>query len=101
MPRQNRRRDADVAPVRTVGNERREPWAGEEYAVRTVTGAAAVKAYRCPGCDQEVPPGRPHVVVWPAVDAVAADRRHWHSGCWTARERRAPGMQRGRGAPRY
>ena len=101
MPRQNRRRDETAFEVRAVGSERRELWSGEEYAVRTVTGAAAAKAYRCPGCDQQIPPGRPHVVVWPALDAVAADRRHWHSGCWAARERRTPGGQRAGGAPRY
>lgn len=101
VPRQNRRRIDPAPEVRAAGGERRELWAGEDYAVRTVAGAAAGKAYRCPGCDQQIPPGRPHVVIWPVLDAAAEDRRHWHSGCWAARERRAPGVQRGRGAPRY
>lgn len=58
--------------------------------MRSVAGAGAVKAYRCPGCVQLIPPGTPHVVVWPAADADAADRRHWHRTCWDARERRGP-----------
>jgi hypothetical protein len=105
MPRQNRRRaDAAVRAARplTVLSERREQWRGEEYAVRAVTGQAdASKHYRCPGCDQFVRSGAPHVVVWAAEDTEAGDRRHWHSACWAARERRAPGVQRGRSAPRY
>lgn len=57
------------------------------YVVRTVAGAAATKAYRCPGCQQPVPPGTPHVVVWPAEPGLLESspvnqRRHWHSGCW-------------------
>ena len=27
--------------------------------------ARAGKRYRCPGCDQEIPSGVPHVVAWP------------------------------------
>ncbi|MGI8762331.1 MAG: hypothetical protein ACR2LF_13750 [Jatrophihabitantaceae bacterium] len=103
MPRQNRRRtDAPLAarPSPSAG-ERRESWRGVDYVVRAVAGAAAVKAYRCPGCDQEVRIGVAHVVAWPAFDADADGRRHWHSACWAARERRAPGVQRSRSAPRY
>jgi hypothetical protein len=74
----------------------------DEWVVRQVTGSAATRAYRCPGCDQEIQPGTAHVVVWPADErGDLADRRHWHSGCWRARERRAPGVLRSRGAPRY
>ncbi|HVV31248.1 MAG TPA: ATP/GTP-binding protein [Mycobacteriales bacterium] len=51
-----------------------------DWEVRPVSGQAATKRYRCPGCDQEIPPGVPHVVAW-APDAVE-DRRHWHRGCW-------------------
>jgi len=58
---------------------------GREWSVRSVTGQGATKAYRCPGCDQEIPPGTPHVVVWP-TDAVGfggvEDRRHRHTPCW-------------------
>jgi hypothetical protein len=81
--------------------------------VRSISGTAATKAYRCPGCDQEIPAGTPHVVAWPAGDGaersstLAADepegtgshaaerswdagggspeRRHWHTRCWQRR----------------
>lgn len=51
--------------------------------------AAAVKVYRCPGCERDVPVGVAHVVVWRA-DGVLGDaadlaaRRHWHLACWRA-----------------
>ncbi|WP_280417017.1 ATP/GTP-binding protein [Nocardia carnea] len=60
---------------------------GDEYVVRTVPGARAVKRYRCPGCDHEVMPGVAHVVAWPAGGGEA-DRRHWHRGCWNGRRTR-------------
>ena len=64
---------------------------GREWAVRAVSGQAAVKVYRCPGCDHEIRPGTPHVVAWPAIEhGSIADRRHWHGGCWQARGRRGP-----------
>ena len=69
--------------------------------MRTVGAGAAAKAYRCPGCDQLISSGVPHVVAWPADDVEAGDRRHWHAACWAARDRRAPGVRRGRNAPRY
>jgi hypothetical protein len=101
VPRQNRRR-VDT-PVRgTHANaERREEWKGEGYVVRGVAGDATGKTYRCPGCDQQIRAGQPHVVTWPADDPDASDRRHWHAACWSARNRRAPGVQRSRSAPRY
>ena len=34
--------------------------------IRLVPGAASTKTYRCPGCDQEIPPGTAHLVAWPA-----------------------------------
>ncbi|MFI0479323.1 ATP/GTP-binding protein [Actinomadura sp. 9N215] len=72
-----------------------------EWVVRAVSGAGAVKAYRCPGCDQEIPPGIGHVVAWPADDQGGDDRRHWHRPCWQARTRRSPRVRRSRNAPRY
>jgi hypothetical protein len=100
MPRQNRRRPeagppdgaaADRGLVRTDG----------DWLVRSVPASAATKTYRCPGCDQEVVPGTPHVVVWQEGAAGAEDRRHWHSPCWAARDRRTPRTVRSRNAPRY
>ncbi|MBS9535782.1 hypothetical protein KIH27_19535 [Mycobacterium sp. M1] len=63
---------------------------GYHYEVRSVAGARAVKTYRCPGCDQEIRPGIPHLVAVPLDfgDAGADDRRHWHTPCWT--NRRSP-----------
>lgn len=81
--------------------ERVESWRGVDYTVRSLAGSRASQPYRCPGCDQEVAARSPHVVAWPADDREASDRRHWHSACWTARDRRAPTIQRGRAAPRY
>ncbi len=94
MPRANRRRrdDAPLNLERAVGGAvRRESYAGGEWSVRRVTGARATRSYLCPGCQQSVPPGTPHVVAWPA-DGIGGleDRRHWHTTCWEARERRPP-----------
>lgn len=76
--------------------ERIETFDGEEYVVRPVTGSAATKPYRCPGCDQPIRPATPHVVAWPVVPSLLAgregqgldERRHWHTACWKARHRR-------------
>ena len=69
------------------------------YVVRTVSGSGAGKGYRCPGCDQLMPGGSPHVVAWP--QGRADDRRHWHSACWAARGRRGVKVHRSKNAPRY
>jgi hypothetical protein len=47
--------------------------------VRHVQPYQAVKIYRCPGCDHEIPPGLGHEVVVPS-DAPD-ERRHWHTSC--------------------
>ncbi|QSB15879.1 hypothetical protein JQS43_05975 [Natronosporangium hydrolyticum] len=71
-----------------------ETWGRESYRVRHIPGGAAGKTYRCPGCAQEISPGVPHVVAWPESGLAGfggeADRRHWHTGCWRARDRRRP-----------
>jgi hypothetical protein len=61
---------------------------GEEWIVRRITGSTSTKTYRCPGCDQEIRPATPHLVAWPSLDLDR--RRHWHTPCWNARDRRAP-----------
>ncbi|MDT0264673.1 ATP/GTP-binding protein [Streptomyces sp. DSM 44915] len=104
-PRRNRPRGRQQPSTggegpREYGVERTDEWRGEEWVVRGVTGAAAAKHYRCPGCDQEIPPGVPHVVSWPSMGAVE-DRRHWHRACWNARDRRGARPLRTRNAPRY
>ncbi|GAA1813695.1 hypothetical protein HC028_06860 [Planosporangium flavigriseum] len=105
-PRRHRRspdaaRNLDEGQVRR-GVEGVQAWGDGEYAVRAIPGGSATKAYRCPGCDHEIAPGVAHVVAWPA-DGLGgpADRRHWHTGCWRARDRRTPNIQRSRSAPRY
>ncbi|MFC7220823.1 ATP/GTP-binding protein [Streptomyces polyrhachis] len=108
-PRKNRPRGGSTGrspsgeerdPGSLLGGGRREEWRGEDWLVRQIGGAAAAKHYRCPGCDQEIPPGTPHLVAWPEHGG-ADDRRHWHSACWRARDRRGVRPLRGRGAPRY
>lgn len=88
MPRQNRRDRPADRPLGFGSVQSTASYRGEDYTVRTVSGAASAKAYRCPGCDQLIRPGTPHVVVWPYGDLDAADRRHWHRSCWDARDRR-------------
>ena len=34
------------------------------WVVRQLTGSAANKSYRCPGCDQMIPMATPHIVAW-------------------------------------
>lgn len=58
---------------------------GESYTVRPIAGANANKHYRCPGCDHDIRPGVAHVVVWPSEPGGTAERRHWHTGCWSGR----------------
>ncbi|QDP97038.1 hypothetical protein FOE78_14895 [Microlunatus elymi] len=60
------------------------------WIVRSISGSSAVKDYRCPGCDQLIRPGTPHVVVWPADPGLGQSsgleqRRHWHTSCWSRR----------------
>ena len=98
MPRKNHRRaevaELDLERVRRGVTSVVSAPDGSWY-VRSITSAAAVKQYRCPGCDHEIAPGVPHVVVWPADDAEDGgwgagrvdDRRHWHTPCWNARAR--------------
>jgi hypothetical protein len=94
-PRKTRRRmtarnpDEDAAVP--LGPERVEPWPDGDWTVRDVPGSASVKAYRCPGCDQEILPGTPHLVAWPTLIPGIAERRHWHRACWERRLHRRPG----------
>jgi hypothetical protein len=86
--REVRARDAGGQDSARLGPPQTQAWPDGEWVVRQVPGAAAVKTYRCPGCDQEVRPGVPHVVVWPAESPGPAERRHWHNSCWQRRPRR-------------
>lgn len=94
MARANRRRD-DHVPLRSAAHTRSESGPDGEWVVRSVPGSAAARSYRCPGCDQLVPASVPHVVVWPAGEwGSVDDRRHWHTACWAARDRRRRGGRR-------
>ncbi|MFE9257510.1 ATP/GTP-binding protein [Streptomyces sp. NPDC006879] len=106
-PRHNRPRggekpsERDSAGTDRFGLEQTVTWQDEEWRVRHVAGASATgKRYRCPGCDQEIPPATPHIVAWPDYGGVD-DRRHWHKACWNSRDRRSSRIQRSRNAPRY
>ena len=107
-PRRNRPKAAgssgrsaeDDHAGRYGGWQSTENWQGEDWSVRHVAGASAEgKTYRCPGCDQEIRPGTPHLVTWQAyardsdldpwdTDSAADRRRHWHATCWSARVHR-------------
>lgn len=89
---------ADHVPLdvdRATGGRRSESAADGEWVVQKLRGSD--REYRCPGCDQLVAAGTPHVVAWRTDglfgDAVD-DRRHWHSACWDARARRGPAPRR-------
>jgi hypothetical protein len=107
-PRRNRRTPAQGVADPESGRRKVEAIEdgpdGEQWYVRHIPGTSATKVYRCPGCDQEIVPGTPHVVAWPADGArmpggMALDeRRHWHTACWQNRLRRGPGVKR-RGVP--
>ncbi|WP_248960441.1 ATP/GTP-binding protein [Sphaerisporangium perillae] len=76
------------------GMERVEEGPDGEWKVRSVSGAGSDKIYRCPGCDQEIRPGLPHVVSWPNWSGGEGERRHWHTACWRKRIDRGPGRSR-------
>ncbi|MDP9429440.1 MAG: hypothetical protein M3Q47_11450 [Actinomycetota bacterium] len=105
MPRRSGRngsRPVGGDPFRRL--ETVEEAADGDWVVRRLTGAASAKTYRCPGCDQEIRPGMPHLVTWPAyprnsdsdsgdgdlwdTESAAGTRRHWHGACWQARAHR-------------
>jgi len=100
MARRSRKRpygephpELDVDAVLRGGARRESGADGLRWNVRNVAGS--VKSYTCPGCQQTIPPGVAHVVAWSeehlfGADAALADRRHWHSACWRARDRRGP-----------
>ncbi len=85
------------SPALRLGPERVESAPDGDWVTRLVPRAASTKAYRCPGCDQEIPPGTAHLVAWPAHTRDAADRRHWHNPCWQRRlQRHTRGRRAGR-----
>ena len=58
---------------------------GQEWTVQRLRSSD--KQYRCPGCNQMIDAGTPHVVAWGndslfGAEAALSERRHWHSACW-------------------
>jgi hypothetical protein len=73
-------------PRRRADRWRPDPSDASEAEVRFVQPYQATKRYRCPGCNQEIPPGVGHMV---AIPPDAPDlRRHWHRACWNNRRDR-------------
>ncbi|MFI6791118.1 ATP/GTP-binding protein [Nonomuraea sp. NPDC050383] len=94
-PRRARRREPPPRPAGFPrGTDRVEEWPDGEWKVRMLTGASSGKSYRCPGCDQEIPSAKPHVVSWPNWPGGDEERRHWHTACWRKRLDRGPGRSR-------
>lgn len=63
-------------------------WGDDVCDVRFLQPYQATKTYLCPGCNRDIVPGTGHFV---AVPHDAPDlRRHWHRGCWNARDTRPP-----------
>jgi hypothetical protein len=74
-------------PLTTGAFARLERKEDGEWMVQSMPADSATKSYTCPGCNQTVGPGTPHLVTWPreaSIGQVVAvdERRHWHSGCW-------------------
>ena len=62
-----------------------DPITSESAELRKIQPYEATKAYRCPGCNQEIALGVAHVVIVPL--RRTDDRRHWHESCWNRRDR--------------
>jgi hypothetical protein len=100
LPRRGGKRRGRPGPPPSRGPAQPvEEAADGDWVVRPLTGAGSDKTYRCPGCDQEILPRTPHLVTWPAyprdsdldpwdTESAADWRRHWHTVCWRARDRR-------------
>ncbi len=77
-------------PLLQGGFARVETRTDGEWMVQSVGADAAIKPYRCPGCEGHLSPGTAHLVVWPRVASIGSaaaidERRHWHSACWQRR----------------
>ena len=67
-----------------VSADRVETAAARSTSSAGVTGSAATKPYRCPGCHQVIRPATPHTVAWPVLPSTFSLDRH--------RARRAPAL---------
>lgn len=99
MGRSNRKRRGGRVPPRRSGPPvDRAPvldeveFQGQVLAARQVRGNDSGRSYLCPGCLQNVSAATPHTVAWPTSSMSGVEnRRHWHTACWQARDRRRPG----------
>jgi hypothetical protein len=66
-----------------------DPLTGQPAELRRIQPDRATKSYRCPGCNQEIPPGIGHVAIIP--QSAPEERRHWHRACWDHRGSRKAG----------
>lgn len=100
MGRSNRKRRGGRVPPRRGGPPpERGPvldeveFEGRALAARHVRGNDSGRSYLCPGCQQDVSAATPHTVAWPTSSMHGVEnRRHWHTACWNARDRRRPGQ---------
>lgn len=98
MGRSNRKRRGGKALPRRGGPPSHRPpvvdeveFAGVEWTFRRVRGNSSGRSYLCPGCQQDVSAASPHTVAWPSSSMHGVEnRRHWHTPCWDARDRRRP-----------
>jgi hypothetical protein len=91
MPRRHRSARERAGPMDAPERPRgvAPDWAAADgVTVRAVAGARG-KTYVCPGCNQEIRPGTPHLVVM--IEGDVEGRRHWHTPCWR-REPRQRGL---------
>jgi hypothetical protein len=96
MGRKHRRRSDDVRELGpSYASRTTESHPDGDWVVQKVTGSASTKPYRCPGCDHEIMPATPHTVAFRSDDPKGVEhRRHWHTPCWAARDRRSPSAGR-------
>jgi hypothetical protein len=89
MPRRHRaardRSDLPEAPGRPLNLA--PDWAQREGIIaRAASVGGGGKTYRCPGCQQVIRGGEPHLVIIEEGDV--GGRRHWHTPCWRTELRR-------------
>jgi hypothetical protein len=88
MPRRHRSAREREAPAPPLARPRgtAPEWASAEGVRVLASTGEGGKTYRCPGCQQEIRPGTPHLVVMEREELEG--RRHWHTPCWRQELRR-------------
>jgi hypothetical protein len=85
MPRRNRPKREDPAPVRR--NYSAVPVAAPPgwQALRHLGGEPG-RDYTCPVCRRTFPASIEHIVAWRS-ETDGERRRHWHNACWQRAQR--------------